>query len=81
LPHAGALIKHLDVMDQHIQIVWRNQEIIHIQRDELLQEFPDVPVFPSVPYGSLTPVELAAFGIGPGRVSSDDNNEAQVDDE
>jgi hypothetical protein len=60
-----------------------NQEIIHSQRDELLQEFPDVPVFPPVPdpYGSLTPAELAAFGIGPARVSSDDDDEAQADEE
>jgi hypothetical protein len=73
----------LDVMDQCLQIVWRNQEIIHSQRDEPLQEFPDVPVFPPVPdpYGSLTPVELARFSIGPSRVSSDDDDEAQADDE
>jgi hypothetical protein len=70
-------------MDQHLQIVWCNQEIIHSQRDEPLQEFPDVPVFPPVPdpYGSLTPAELAAFGIGPAHVSSDDNDEAQADDD
>jgi hypothetical protein len=63
--------------------VQRNQEIIHNQRDEPLQEFPGVPVFPPVPgpYGSLTPAELAAFGIGPTRVSSDDNDEAQANDE
>jgi hypothetical protein len=75
--------QHLDVMDQRLQIVRHNQEIIHSQRDEPLQEFPDVPVFPPVlnPYGSLTPTELAAFGIGPARVSSDDNDEAQADDE
>jgi hypothetical protein len=66
------------VMDQCLQIVWHNQEIIYSQWDEPLQEFPDVPVFPPVPnpYGSLTPAELAAFGIGPARVSSDDNDEA-----
>jgi hypothetical protein len=70
-------------MYQRIQIVRRNQEIIQSQRDELLQEFPDVSVFPLVsdPYGSLTPTELAAFGIGPARVSLDDDDEAQVDDE
>jgi hypothetical protein len=74
--------QRLDVMDQHLQIVRCNQEIIHSQRDEPLQEFPDVPVFPPVPdpYGSLTPVELAAFGISPVRVSSDDDDEAQADD-
>jgi hypothetical protein len=59
--------------------VWCNQEIIHSQRDELLQEFPDVSVFPPVPdpYGSLTPAELAAFDIGPARASLDDDDEAQ----
>jgi hypothetical protein len=75
--------QRLDVMYQRLQIVRRNQEIIHSQRDEPLQEFPDVPVFPPVPdpYGSLTPVELARFSIGPSRVSSDDDDEAQADDE
>jgi hypothetical protein len=75
--------QHLDVMNQHLQIVRHNQEIIHSQRDEPLQEFPDVPVFPPVPspYGSLTPAELAAFGIGPARASSDDDDEAQDDEE
>jgi hypothetical protein len=73
----------LDVMDQCLQIVWRNQEIIHSQRDKPLQEFPDVHFFPPVldPYSSLTPAELATFGIGPARVSSDDDDEAQVDDD
>jgi hypothetical protein len=63
--------------------VRRNQEIIHSQRDKPLQEFPDVPVFPPVPdpYGSLTPAELAAFGIGPARASSDNDDEAQDYDE
>jgi hypothetical protein len=75
--------QRLDVMDQRLQIVRRNQEIIHSQRDEPLQEFPDVPIFLPVPdpYGSLTPTKLAAFGIGPTRVSSDDDDEAQADDD
>jgi hypothetical protein len=75
--------QRLDMIDQRLQIVRHNQEIIHSQRDEPLQEFPDVPVFPPVldPYGSLTPAELAAFGIGPACVSSDDNDEAQADSE
>jgi hypothetical protein len=75
--------QRLDVMDQRLQIMRRNQEIIHSQRDELLQEFPDVPVFPPVPdpYGSLNPTELATFGICPARVSSDDDDEAQADDD
>jgi hypothetical protein len=73
--------QRLDVMDQRLQIVRCDQEIIHSQRDETLQEFPDVPVFPPVPdpYGSLTPVELAAFSIDPTRVSSADDDEAQTD--
>jgi hypothetical protein len=41
--------QRLDVIDQCLQIVRCNQEIIHSQRDEPLQEFPDVPVFPPVP--------------------------------
>jgi hypothetical protein len=63
--------------------VRHNQEIIHSQQDEPLQEFPNIPIFPLVPdpYGSLTPAELDAFGIGPARVSSDDDDEAQTDDE
>jgi hypothetical protein len=32
-------------------------------------------------YGSLTHAELAAFGIGPAHVSSDDDNEVQADDD
>jgi hypothetical protein len=60
-------------MDHRLQIVRRNQEIIHSQWDEPLQKFPDV--------GSLTPIELAAFGIGPARVSSNDDDEAQADDD
>jgi hypothetical protein len=63
--------------------VQRNQKIIHSQWDELLQEFPDVPIFPPVPdpYGSLTPTELVAFGIGLARVSSDDDDEVQADND
>jgi hypothetical protein len=70
-------------MDQRLQIMRRSQEIIHSQWDELLQEFPYVPVFPPVPdpYGSLTPAELAAFSIGPAHVSSDDDDEETEDDE
>jgi hypothetical protein len=70
-------------MDQHLQIVRRNQVIIHSQRDEALQEFPDVPIFPPIPdpYNSLTPAELAAFGIGHACVSSDDDDEADAADD
>jgi hypothetical protein len=73
----------MDVMDQRLQIVQHNQEIIHSQWDEPLQEFSNIPIFPPVPdpYGSLTPTELAAFDIGPAHVSSDDNDEAQADDD
>jgi hypothetical protein len=53
-------------MDQHLQIMRRNQEIIHSQWDEPLHELLDVPVFPPVlaPYGLLTPAELAALALG-----------------
>jgi hypothetical protein len=63
--------------------VQHNQEIIHSQRDEPLQEFPNVPIFLPIPdpYGSLTPAELAAFGIDPTHVSSDDDDEETEDDE
>jgi hypothetical protein len=75
--------QRLYVVDQCLQIVRRNQEIIHSQWNELPQEFPNVPVFLPVPdpYGSLTPAELAAFSIGPARVSSDDNDEVQATDD
>jgi hypothetical protein len=65
-------------MDHRLQIVRRNQEIIHSQRDEPLQEFPNVHVFPPVPdpYDSLTPAELGAFGIVPAHISLDDDDEA-----
>jgi hypothetical protein len=67
----------LDVMDQRLQIVRRNQEIIHSQQDEPLFGFPDVTVYPPVPdpYDSLTPAELAAFGIGSARVNDDDDDD------
>jgi hypothetical protein len=71
------------MMDQCLQIVRLNQKIIHIQWDEPLQVFPDVPVFPPIPdpYGSLSTAKLAAFTIGPARVSSYDDDEAQADDD
>jgi hypothetical protein len=55
----------MDIMEQRLQIVRRNQEIIHNQWDEPLLEFLDAPVYPPDPYASLTPAELANFGIGP----------------
>jgi hypothetical protein len=63
--------------------VRHNQEIIHSQPDEPLLEFPDIPVFPSIPdpYASLTPTELAAFCIGPARVSDDDEEEEEQTDD
>jgi hypothetical protein len=78
----------LDVIEQRMEIVHRNQEIIHSQRDEAFQEFPDVPIFPPIPdpYASLTPTELAAFGIDPshapaGYDDDDEEEEAGDDDE
>jgi hypothetical protein len=73
----------LGVMEHRLQIVRSNQEIIHSQRDEPLQEFPDVHVFLLVPnpYASLTPAELASFGIGHAHVSNDDDEEQAGDDE
>jgi hypothetical protein len=70
-------------MDQHLQIVRCNQEIIHSQRDEPRLEFPDVPILPPVPdpYGSLTPVKFATFGIGPARVPDDNDDEEHADDD
>jgi hypothetical protein len=75
--------QRLDAMEQRLQIVRRNQEIIHSQRDEPLQEFPDVLVFPPIPdpYTSLTLAELAAFGIRLAHVSDDDDEEQAGDDE
>jgi hypothetical protein len=73
----------LAVMEQCLQIVQRNQEIIHSQRDKPLLEFLDIPVFPPIPdpYASLTPTELAAFSIGPTCVSDDDDKKQADDDE
>jgi hypothetical protein len=71
--------QRLDVIEQRMEIVHRNQEIIHSQPNELLLEFPDVLVYPPIadPYASLTPAELAAFGVGPSYApaGSDDNDE------
>jgi hypothetical protein len=67
---------HLDVMDQCLQIVWRNQGITYSQWDEPLQEFPDIPD----PYCSLTLAMLTAFSIGPAHVSFDNDDEEQADD-
>jgi hypothetical protein len=75
----------MDVKEQCMQIVRRKQEVIHSQWNEPLLEFSDVPVLPPVPdpYASLTPTELAAFGIGPARVDDDedDDDEEVRDDE
>jgi hypothetical protein len=82
--------RRLDVMDHHIDILCRNQEIIHNQRDEPFIEFPEEPIYPPVsnPYASLTSAELAAFGIGPSRApttgsANDDDGDEEVanDDE
>jgi hypothetical protein len=73
----------LDVIEQRIEIVHRNQEIIHNQRDEPLLEFPDVPVYPSViaPYASLTPAELSAFGVGPSYAPTDSDDDDDEEEE
>jgi hypothetical protein len=80
--------QRLDVIEQCMEIVRRNQEIIHSQPDEPLLEFPDVPVYPPivVPYASLTPAELAAFGLSPsyapvGSDNDDEDEKATNDDE
>jgi hypothetical protein len=69
--------QHMEVMEQHIQIVRRNQEIMHSQQDEPLLEFLDMPVYPPVldRYASLTPAELAAFGISLACAPDDDDDE------
>jgi hypothetical protein len=80
--------KRMDVMERLLDIVHRNQEIIHSQRDQLLIEFLDEPVYPFIPdpYASLTLAELASFGIGPSRAPAynddddDDDEEAANDD-
>jgi hypothetical protein len=75
--------QHLDVIEQRMEIVCRNQEIIHSQRDEALLEFPDVPVYPPVPdpYASLTPAELATFGVCPSYALAGGNNDNDDDEE
>jgi hypothetical protein len=80
--------QRMDVMEQHLDILCRNQDIIHGQRDEPLLNFLDVPVYPPVPdpYASLTPAELAIFGIGPscapvGSDDDDDDDDEANDDE
>jgi hypothetical protein len=42
-----------------------------------------MPVFPPVsnPYASLTPAELAAFGISPAHALSDDDEEEAANDD
>jgi hypothetical protein len=77
--------QRMDVMDHRIDILRWNQEIIHIQRDEPLIEFPEDPVYPPVPYASLTLTELAAFGVvfsqAPTTGNNDDDEEVANDDE
>jgi hypothetical protein len=75
----------MDVMETRLNIVHRNQDIIHNQRDELLIEFPDVLIYPPIPdaYASPTLTELAAFGTGLSRAPADydDDEEVANDDE
>jgi hypothetical protein len=83
-----AMCHHIDqrmeVMEQHMQIVRHNQEFLNSQQDEPLLEFLNVPIYAPIPdtYASLTPVELAAFAIGPTRapVDNDDDEEEANDD-
>jgi hypothetical protein len=75
--------QRMDVMETYLDIVHRNQEIIHSQQDAPLIEFPDVPVYPPPlipdPYASLTLAELAAFGIGPSRTLPDYDDDDDVE--
>jgi hypothetical protein len=81
----------MDVMECRIDILHRNQEIIHSQRDDPLIDFPEEPIYPPVPdpYASLTLAELAAFGISPSHAptvggygyNDDDEEEANDDEE
>jgi hypothetical protein len=48
--------QRMDVMETRLDIVRRNQEIIHSQRDESLFEFPDVLVYLPPPPLYLTPM-------------------------
>jgi hypothetical protein len=75
--------QRVDVMETHLDIVHHNQEIIHSQWDEPLIEFPYMPVYPPVPdpYASLTPAELATFGIGPSHAPADYDDDDDDDDE
>jgi hypothetical protein len=56
----------MDVMNHHIDILCKNREIIHRQRDGPLIEFPEDPIYPPIPdpYASLAQTELATFGVG-----------------
>jgi hypothetical protein len=79
--------QHMDVLESHTDILRRNQEIIHSQRDEPLLEFPEETVYPPVldPYALLTQAELAAFGVrisrAPAPDNDDDDKEEANDDE
>jgi hypothetical protein len=75
--------KHLDVIEQCMEIVCHNQEIIHSQRDEPLLEFPGVPVYLPIadPYVSLTPAELVAFGVGPSYAPASNDDDDDEDEE
>jgi hypothetical protein len=74
--------QRMDVMEWLISILRRNQEIDHSQRDEPFIEFPEEPVYPPIhdPYASLTPAELAAFGVGPSHASTIDGYGADDDE-
>jgi hypothetical protein len=73
----------IDVMEHRLDIVHYNQDIIHSQRNELLIEFPDEPIYPLVPnpYASLTPAELVTFSIGPSHAPAGSDNNDDGDEE
>jgi hypothetical protein len=78
----------MDVIEHCINILYRNQEIIHNQRNDPLIEFLEEPVYPPIPspYALLTLAELAAFGIGPSHAPTvdnygDDNDEEEANDD
>jgi hypothetical protein len=72
--------QRMDVMNHHIDILCKNREIIHRQRDGPLIEFPEDPIYPPIPdpYASLAQTELATFGVGiphAPTISNDDDND------
>jgi hypothetical protein len=73
----------MDVLECRTKILWRNQDIIHSQRDEPLLELPEELVYPPIPdpYASLTQAELAAFGVGVPHAPTVGSNDDDHDDD